>query len=109
MIVYEIQNLYKTYQGQTLPAHKNISLQIYQGEIFGILGDNGAGKSTFVRQMANLLKSDSGSITLFQKNIAEARDLVQMNVGYMPYYHFYRKIKGLRPLGIHVASVSVEV
>lgn len=84
MIVYDIQNLCKTYQGQTLPANKNISLQIYQGEIFGILGDNGAGKSTLVRQMANLLKSDSGSITFFQKNIAEARDLVQMNVGYMP-------------------------
>lgn len=84
MIVYEIQNLCKTYQGQTLPANKNISLQIYQGEIFGILGDNGAGKSTLVRQMANLLKSDSGSITFFQKKITEARDLVQMNVGYMP-------------------------
>ena len=75
MIVYEIQNLCKTYQGQTLPANKNISLQIYQGEIFGILGDNGAGKSTFVRQMVNLLKSDLGSITFFQKNITEARDL----------------------------------
>jgi ABC-type multidrug transport system ATPase subunit len=84
-------------------------LQIYQGEIFGILGDNGAGKSTLVRQMANLLRSYFGSITFFQKNITEARDLVQMNVGYMPYYHFYRKRKGLRPLCIHVASVSVGV
>ncbi|MGI2902040.1 ABC transporter ATP-binding protein [Tolypothrix sp. VBCCA 56010] len=84
MIVYEIENLCKTYQGQTQPANKNISLQIYQGEIFGILGDNGAGKSTLVRQMANLLKSDFGNITFFQQNITEARDLVQMNVGYMP-------------------------
>ena len=84
MIVYEIENLCKTYHGQTQPANKNISLQIYQGEIFGILGDNGAGKSTLVRQMANLLKSDFGNITFFQQNITEAYDLVQMNVGYMP-------------------------
>jgi ABC-type Mn2+/Zn2+ transport system ATPase subunit len=62
VIVYDIQGLVKTYPGQTEPANKNITLQIYQGEIFGILGDNGAGKSTLVRQMVNLLASDSGAI-----------------------------------------------
>ncbi|WP_315791707.1 ABC transporter ATP-binding protein [Fischerella sp. JS2] len=84
MIVYDIQNLVKTYPGQTQPANKNITLQIYQGEIFGILGDNGAGKSTLVRQMVNLLTSDSGTITLFGNNIVAVPHLVQMNVGYMP-------------------------
>lgn len=84
MIVYNIQNLVKIYPGQTQPANKNISLQIYQGEIFGILGDNGAGKSTLVRQMVNLLTSDSGTITLFGNNIVAVPHLVQMNVGYMP-------------------------
>ena len=81
MIVYEIQNLFKTYPRQTQPANKNISLEIHQGEIFGILGDNGAGKSTLVRQMANLLKSDSGSITFFGQDLVEASHLVQMDVG----------------------------
>ncbi|GAA6617075.1 ABC transporter ATP-binding protein [Scytonema sp. NUACC26] len=84
MIIYDIQNVVKTYSGQTLPANKNISLQIFEAEIFGILGDNGAGKSTLVRQMVNLLASDSGSISLLGKNIVEAPYLVQMNVGYMP-------------------------
>jgi ABC-2 type transport system ATP-binding protein len=84
MLVYEIQNLFKSYPGQSQPVNRNISLQIFQGEIFGILGDNGAGKSTLVRQMANLLRSDSGSISFFGKNIVEARHLVQMNLGYMP-------------------------
>ena len=62
MIVYDIQNLVKFYPGQTQPANKNITLQIYEGEIFGILGDNGAGKSTLIRQMVNLLSIDSGAI-----------------------------------------------
>jgi ABC-type multidrug transport system ATPase subunit len=84
MIVYDIQNLVKSYSGQTQPTNKNITLQIYHGEIFGILGDNGAGKSTLVRQMVNLLSSDSGSITLFGQNIIEAPRLVQMTIGYMP-------------------------
>lgn len=84
MIVYDIQNLVKFYPGQTQPANKNITLQIYEGEIFGILGDNGAGKSTLIRQMVNLLSIDSGAIALFGHNITKAPHLVQMNVGYMP-------------------------
>lgn len=84
MIVYDIQNLVKYYPGQTHPANKNITLQIYQGEIFGILGDNGAGKTTLVRQMVNLLHSSSGSISLFGKNIAQTPLHVPMSVGYMP-------------------------
>lgn len=84
MIVYDIRNLVKTYPGQTKRANNNITLQIYEGEIFGILGDNGAGKSTLMRQMVNLLSSDSGSIALFGKNIVEAKRQVEMNVGYLP-------------------------
>lgn len=84
MIVYDIRNLVKTYPGQMRPANKNITLQIYQGEIFGILGDNGAGKSTLVRQMVNLLRSDSGNITLFGQSISQNPLHVSMNVGYMP-------------------------
>ncbi|NJM72402.1 MAG: ABC transporter ATP-binding protein [Scytonema sp. RU_4_4] len=84
MIVYDIQNLVKFYPGQTEPANKNITLQIYQGEIFGILGDNGAGKSTLIRQMVNLLSIDSGIISFFRQNIIKAPHLVQMNIGYMP-------------------------
>lgn len=55
MIVYDVQDVVKYYPGQTEPANKHITLSICQGEIFGILGDNGASKSTLVRQMANLL------------------------------------------------------
>lgn len=84
MVIYDIQNLTKTYPGRQQKANNNITLQIYQGEIFGILGDNGAGKSTLIRQMVNLLKSDSGTITVFGQNIVEVPYLVQMNVGYMP-------------------------
>jgi len=84
VIVYDIQNLVKSYPGQAQPANKNITLQIDEGEIFGILGDNGAGKSTLVRQMVNLLSSDSGAIALFGHNIVEVPHQVQMTVGYMP-------------------------
>ena len=84
MIVYDVQHLFKIYPGQTTPANQDICLQIQAGEIFGFLGDNGAGKSTLVRQMANLVRSTSGSITLFGKAVG-AEDLYAPRfVGYMP-------------------------
>ncbi|MCK4315877.1 MAG: ABC transporter ATP-binding protein [Anaerolineae bacterium] len=84
MVVYDVRDLVKYYPGQAQPANKNVTLQIYQGEIFGILGENGAGKSTLVRQMVNLLRSNSGSITLFGQSITQDALHVPMNVGYMP-------------------------
>jgi ABC-type Na+ transport system ATPase subunit NatA len=37
-IVYNVRDLVKVYPGQTQPANENITLQIHQGEIFGLLG-----------------------------------------------------------------------
>ena len=84
MIVYDIQNLSKTYPGQPHPANDEISLQIQQGEIFGLLGDNGAGKSTLVKQMVNLLRPSSGTIQLLERPLTHTPMHVPLQVGYMP-------------------------
>ncbi|MBK8899894.1 MAG: ABC transporter ATP-binding protein [Anaerolineaceae bacterium] len=84
MIVYDIQNLSKTYSAQAQPANDNISLQIQQGEIFGLLGDNGAGKSTLVKQMVNLLRPSSGTIRLMERPLTDTPMHVPLQVGYMP-------------------------
>ena len=84
MIVYDVQNLVKTYAGAAEPANKGISFQVRQGEIFGILGDNGAGKTTLIKQMVNLLASDSGDILLYGKSIAQDSLYLPSLVGYMP-------------------------
>jgi ABC-type multidrug transport system ATPase subunit len=83
-ITYDIRSLSKWYTGQTQPANKNINLEIYEGEIFGILGDNGSGKTTLVRQMMNLIKSTSGYITLWQQPIEQDPLFIPLHVGYMP-------------------------
>jgi ABC-2 type transport system ATP-binding protein len=76
MLIYDIQNLVKVYPGQSQPVNDRITLQIYQGEIFGILGDNGAGKSTLIRQMVNLLLSSSGPIAFLGKPITTIPEIV---------------------------------
>ncbi len=55
MLICDMQNLVKVYPAQSQSVNDLMTFQIYQGEIFGILGDNGVGKSTLVRQMVNLL------------------------------------------------------
>ena len=62
MIAYDIESLVKIYPGQAVPANKNISFQVREGEIFGILDQSGAGKTPLIKQMVNLLVPSSGSI-----------------------------------------------
>jgi ABC-2 type transport system ATP-binding protein len=50
-------------------AVDHISFDIKRGEIFGVLGPNGSGKSTLIRVISTLLTADSGSVTVFGKDI----------------------------------------
>jgi ABC-2 type transport system ATP-binding protein len=84
VLAYEVRQLTKVYPRQTLPANDGVSLDIEQGEIFGLLSDNGAGKSTLVRQMANLLAPTSGTIRLFGKPLTCSTLYTPRRIGYMP-------------------------
>ncbi|PIN73657.1 ABC transporter ATP-binding protein [Candidatus Woesearchaeota archaeon CG10_big_fil_rev_8_21_14_0_10_45_16] len=61
-----VKNLKKTFPGVT--AVNNISFSVKKGEIFGLLGVNGAGKSTTINILTGLLRPDSGKITIFGKD-----------------------------------------
>ena len=65
----EFKNVYKTYPNG-FTALKNISLQIEQGDIFGIIGMSGAGKSTLVRCINFLEQPTSGSVVIDGKDLA---------------------------------------
>jgi len=63
MTVLQTKNLTKSYGGKA--AVDNVSLTIEQGDIFGLIGQNGAGKTTFMRLITSLAQADSGEIALF--------------------------------------------
>jgi len=63
MSILKTQNLTKRYGGR--PAVDNVSLTVEKGDIFGLIGQNGAGKTTFMRLVASLSRPDSGQISLF--------------------------------------------
>jgi ABC-2 type transport system ATP-binding protein len=60
-----IQQVHKAFKGK--PAVQNLSLQVEQGKIVGLLGANGAGKSTTINILLGFLKPDSGTVSVLQK------------------------------------------
>lgn len=72
MSILEVKNLTHTYDGNTPFVHdavKNINFSIDKGEIIGIIGHTGSGKSTLVQHLNGLLKPSSGEILLDDENI----------------------------------------
>lgn len=72
MSILEVKNLTHTYDGNTPYMHdavKNVSFSIEKGEVVGIIGHTGSGKSTLVQHLNGLLKASAGEILLDGKNI----------------------------------------
>lgn len=67
-----------------LQAVKNVSLAVNEGEIFGLIGPDGAGKTTLIRMIVSLLTPDSGQIFFMNKYVSENNSFVRSNIGYMP-------------------------
>ncbi|MEC3608021.1 ABC transporter ATP-binding protein [Bacillus glycinifermentans] len=82
MNVLEIKNLTKKFGD--FVAVDNMSLSIEEGEIFGLLGANGAGKSTTINMISGLLRSNEGEVLILGKNTAAFRKHAKMNIGIVP-------------------------
>ena len=74
-----IRNLVKQYQNLT--AVDNLSLDIYNNEVFGLLGQNGAGKTTIIHILATLLKPTDGSATVNGFDIVKEPAKVRASIG----------------------------
>lgn len=70
-VMLSLRHLYKSFNGQ--PVLKDISLDIHQGEIFGILGGSGAGKSTLLRCMNLLERPCSGEVWVDGQNLLQLK------------------------------------
>jgi len=68
----EVRNLVTKFGANVV--HDNISFSIYEGEIFGLLGSSGAGKSTVLRQMIMLSHPTSGTISILGKPLNHLRE-----------------------------------
>ncbi|MDA7026811.1 ABC transporter ATP-binding protein [Bacillus sp. CLL-7-23] len=89
--VIRVDQLTKTYNG--LPVVKNLNLSIKQGMVFGLLGANGAGKSTTIECMLGTKKADSGMFTILGMNpLTERKQLFQRVGVQFQEAHYQEKI-----------------
>ena len=79
----EIENLAKTYENGHV-ALKGIDLQVAEGDFFGLLGRNGAGKSTTIGIISSLVNKSSGTVRIFGVDIDENFPLAKSYIGIVP-------------------------
>lgn len=82
MISIKIDKISKKYE--TVEALKGIDLEIEQGEIFGIIGADGAGKTTLFRILTTLLLADSGAARVDGFDVVKDYKAIRSSIGYMP-------------------------
>jgi len=78
----EIKNISKSYK--EIAALKEISLEVKEGELFGLIGPDGAGKTTLMRILTTLLLPDSGEATMAGIDVVKDFKKIRHIVGYMP-------------------------
>ena len=77
-----VQNLSKSYQ--KLKAVDNVSFEVNSGELFGLIGPDGAGKTTLFRILTTLLIADEGKATVANLDVIKDYKTIRNSVGYMP-------------------------
>lgn len=84
MPAVSISHITKTYPKATLPAVSVINLEVHAGELFGLIGPDGAGKTTLFRILTTLLLPDSGHATVDGYDIIKDYKKIRHTIGYMP-------------------------
>ncbi len=81
-MVLSVENLIKNYK--EIKALKSITFSVQEGEIFGLIGSDGAGKTTLFRIIASLLLPDNGRVTMFDMDVVDKYKEIREIIGYMP-------------------------
>lgn len=76
--ILEVKNLCKKYNGFEL---KNINIELPKGMIMGLIGENGAGKSTTIKAILNVINRDSGEIKIFGLDNKENEKQIKEDIG----------------------------
>ena len=84
MSAITLNNITKTYNKGTVLAVDDVSFSVEKGEIFGLIGPDGAGKSTIFRMLTTLLLPDKGSATVGGYDMVKDYKAIRGILGYMP-------------------------
>jgi len=101
MLAVEVSHIAKSFADKV--AVDNLSFSVAQGEMFGLIGPNGAGKTTTIRMMMDILRPDSGEVTILGEKLNEA---TKNKLGYLPEERgLYKKLKVIDSI-VYLASLK---
>jgi len=101
MLAVEVNHVFKSYADKV--AVDDLSFSVAQGEIFGLIGPNGAGKTTTIRMMMDIIKPDSGEVTILGKKLDEG---TKNSLGYLPEERgLYKKLRVMDSI-VYLASLK---
>ncbi len=90
-LAIDVRGITKKFDGRVVVDH--VDLQVRRGEIYGFLGPNGSGKTTFIRILCGLLKPDDGSGACLGLDILRQQGEIKRQVGYMTQkFSFYEDL-----------------
>ena len=105
--VIEVDNVQKRF-GQFY-AVKGISFSVRRGEVFGLLGANGAGKSTTFRMLCGLLPATAGELTVAGRDLRRAAAEARRGLGYMAQrFSLYANLSVIENLKFFAASYGLD-
>lgn len=101
-MVLSVKNVYKTIK--KIPILQNITIDLYSGNVYGVVGRNGSGKTMLFRALSGLMSIDSGTICLDEKvlhkdfSVLPNLGIVLENAGLYPEYTGYKNLELLAKL-----------
>jgi ABC-2 type transport system ATP-binding protein len=101
MLAVEVNHVAKSFADKVVV--NDLSFSVAQGEIFGLIGPNGAGKTTTIRMMMDIIKPDSGDVTILGEKLSEA---TKNRLGYLPEERGLYKKLGVLDSIIYLASLK---
>jgi len=83
-LAIESKDLHKNYSQKSSPAIDGLNFKILPGQLFGLVGPDGAGKTTTLRILSTVMEQSSGSVTIAGFDIRSQAEKARQHIGYMP-------------------------
>jgi len=103
----DVRGMTKRFGGLTVV--NGVDLQVRSGEVYGFLGPNGSGKTTFIRMLCGLLAADAGEGTCLGLDVIRESEAIKRQVGYMTQrFSFYEDLSIAENLDFVARMYAVE-